>query len=68
MELLGACEVCGKIQPGRACRECWGCLHVYHDRCVGQGELGEGPYYCKACREAAVQQGVTDVTLDKQVM
>lgn len=64
MELLGECEVCGKVRPGRECRECWGCKHVCHVACTSEDIMAEGPYYCRKCRELARETGVRDVTLD----
>ena len=65
---LSPCDVCGQRTFWADSRQCWGCAACFHPPCLGLTDLGSLPFHCPSCQEELQRAGVTDITLDHNVM
>lgn len=47
---------------------CWGCGKPHHADCAGGKHWGVGPRHCQVCAARFKQEGITEVTMDRELM
>ena len=63
------CECCEqKVSEEDAQQRCWGCVKLWHSRCLKKQVDWRGPWHCDTCQRRYQSAGTRDITLDRELV